>query len=64
MLSRENVSSRMRELIGVVRREGLPAACKRLGWKTISLLVAYYLVRDVTLYIVIPTLVARAVASP
>lgn len=37
-----------------IRKLGLRGASRKHGWKLIALIVSYYLVRDVTLYILIP----------
>lgn len=36
---------------------------KKYGWKIFALVIVYYLVRDTTLYIIIPFLVARHMFS-
>ena len=43
-----------------LKRDGMKTTFKRYGWKVFAVLFAYYLVRDVTLYIVIPWWVARS----
>ena len=50
----------MKEMALCIKRDGLKAAFKRYGWRMVSLVVAYYLVRDISLYIVIPYLFASA----
>jgi hypothetical protein len=39
-------------------------AYQRWGWKALAAIFVYYLVRDVTLYIIIPALVVNKVISP
>jgi hypothetical protein len=39
----------------IFKEEGLRATFRRFGWKLVVGLFTYYLVRDVTLYILIPT---------
>ena len=34
---------------------------KKYGWKAVAALVAYYLIRDLTIYVVIPYLIVRNV---
>jgi hypothetical protein len=36
---------------------------KKYGWKIIAVIFAYYLVRDVILYIILPYLIARGLIS-
>ena len=43
----------------IVKRHGLRKLLRRRGWKFIAAVIAYYLVRDSLLYIVVPLLVAR-----
>ncbi|OAI42350.1 hypothetical protein AYO41_00875 [Verrucomicrobia bacterium SCGC AG-212-E04] len=43
----------------IVKRRGLRGLLRRRGWKFIAAVIAYYLVRDSLLYIVVPLLVAR-----
>lgn len=42
-----------------LKQNGLRVTIKRYGWKFFAIIFCYYLVRDVTLYIVIPWLIAR-----
>lgn len=44
----------------IYREKGFKAVFKRYGWKLVIAIFCYYLVRDVTLYIIIPALVWRA----
>jgi hypothetical protein len=41
------------------RTQGNKALIKRYGWKIFALVFCYYLIRDVTLYILIPYLFAK-----
>ncbi len=36
---------------------------RKYGWKLVMVVVAYYLIRDVTLYIIIPLLITRRVIA-
>ena len=45
----------------IVRRHGLRALVHRRGWKFVAAVVAYYLVRDTLIYIVVPICIARGV---
>lgn len=47
----------------VLRKEGLRALFRKYGWKLVAVVVAYYIVRDVTLYILIPTFVFKSFAQ-
>lgn len=38
---------------------GIKAVIRRYGWKIFAIFFVYYLVRDVTLYILIPYLIAK-----
>lgn len=41
------------------KQEGLRALYRRYGWKLLAGLFAYYLVRDLTLYVLLPVLLVR-----
>lgn len=41
------------------RQSGFKGVVKRYGWKVFAVFFVYYLVRDVTLYILIPWLIAK-----
>lgn len=43
----------------IVKRHGLRELFRQRGWKFVAGVVAYYLVRDTLLYIVLPLCVAR-----
>lgn len=46
-----------------LKRDGIKVTFKRYGWKIFVLLFTYYLVRDVTLYIIIPWWVAKSLTQ-
>jgi hypothetical protein len=50
----------MKEMALSIKNDGIKVSFKRYGWRLLSLVVAYYLVRDISLYIVVPYLVASA----
>ena len=43
----------------IVRREGWRELLRQRGWKFFAAILAYYIVRDTVLYILIPLLLAR-----
>ena len=43
----------------IAKRHGLRELLRQRGWKFIAAVIAYYLVRDSLLYILVPLLVAR-----
>lgn len=45
------------------KEKGFKGVVKRYGWKIFAAFFAYYLVRDVTLYIIFPYLVAKHLLS-
>ena len=53
----------MKGYIKIYKEKGLKAAIKAAGWKVFVLIFMYYLIRDVTLYILIPYLIAKGVIS-
>ena len=44
----------MKEMALSIKNKGIRISFKRYGWRLVSLVVAYYLVRDLTIYILIP----------
>ncbi|MCT4624724.1 MAG: hypothetical protein N4A46_13975 [Schleiferiaceae bacterium] len=53
----------MLKYIDIYKKEGFKAAVKAAGWKVILLIIVFYLIRDVTIYILIPYLVAKGFFS-
>ncbi|KYG65128.1 hypothetical protein AZI87_11195 [Bdellovibrio bacteriovorus] len=49
----------VREAKKVFRESGLKGVIKRYGWKFFAVFFAYYLIRDVTLYILLPLYLAN-----
>ena len=45
--------------IAIVRHQGWRALLQQRGWKFFAAILAYYLVRDTILYILIPIALAR-----
>ena len=41
----------------IVREEGFKSLFRKYGWKLVAAIFVYYLVRDVTLYILLPMLI-------
>ena len=42
-----------------LKNEGMLNSYRRYGWRLVSLVVTYYLVRDVALYILLPYLITQ-----
>nr|BFD67049.1 hypothetical protein HAGR004_20710 [Bdellovibrio sp. HAGR004] len=49
----------LREAKQIFRESGLKGVIRRYGWKFFAIFFAYYLIRDVTIYILIPWYIAR-----
>ncbi len=47
--------------IEIIRTSGFKEFLRRRGWKVIAIVIAYYLIRDSILYILLPYLVAREI---
>jgi hypothetical protein len=54
----------LREVRQTVKQSGFRGALKRYGWKLVAAVFCYYLVRDVTLYLVIPYFLTKHLMSP
>ena len=57
------IKSMLAEIRKTYRAGGFKAVWSRYGWKLFAAFFVYYLVRDVTLYIIIPYLVAKHILS-
>ena len=44
-----------------LKNDGFSASFKRYGWRMISLVITYYLVRDISLYLVIPYFLSTSI---
>lgn len=53
----------LREATQTFREGGFRGTLRRYGWKLFAAFFLFYLVRDVTLYVVLPYLAARGVLS-
>lgn len=47
----------------IIKNEGVKAFIKKKGWKFFIAFILFYLVRDVTLYIILPYLIINNVVS-
>jgi hypothetical protein len=45
----------------ILRSHGIREVVRRRGWKFLAGVLAYYLVRDTLIYLVVPLLVARGI---
>ncbi|WP_413576323.1 hypothetical protein ACLVWU_18235 [Bdellovibrio sp. HCB290] len=50
----------LREVKKTFKDGGFRALRKKYGWKMFAIIISYYLVRDVTLYILIPYFVIKS----
>ena len=46
----------MKEMVFSIKHEGIRVSFKRYGWRMALLIIAYYLVRDISAYVLIPYL--------
>jgi hypothetical protein len=53
----------VREATTTFRETGFRGTLRRYGWRLFVAFLLFYLIRDVTLYIVIPVLAARGLLS-
>lgn len=49
----------IRDFRSTLRESGWRGAIQRYGWKLFAVVFVYYIIRDVTLYVILPYLVAR-----
>lgn len=53
----------IKDYVAIWKNEGFKSLLKKKGWKVVILIVAYYLIRDSILYILIPYLIAKGFIS-
>jgi hypothetical protein len=53
----------VREATATFRESGLRGTLRRYGWKLFAAFFVFYLVRDLTLYVLLPYLAARGALS-
>ena len=51
----------LREIKATFKESGLKGVTQKYGWKLFLAVFVYYLIRDVTLYVVLPYLVFKGV---
>ena len=61
--SRRRLPGFVREATATFREQGFRGILRAYGWKLFAVFFVFYLVRDVTLYIVLPYLAARGLWS-
>ncbi len=54
------INSSFTEARQIYREKGFKAVFRRFGWKLVVIIFCYYLIRDVTLYILIPYLIWKS----
>jgi hypothetical protein len=47
----------------IIKNEGVKAFVQQKGWKLLIAFILFYLIRDVTLYIIIPYLIINNIIS-
>lgn len=56
-------SGKMKEVVAVFRASGVKGLGKAYGWKVVAAFFVYYLVRDLTIYVLLPWLAARGLLA-
>lgn len=51
----------IREYVKIWKAEGFKELIRQKGWRVVAIVFFYYLIRDSTLYILIPYLIAKGV---
>ena len=51
----------IREAKSIFREKGFKGVIRRFGWKLFAVIFVYYLIRDVTLYILLPWYLASKI---
>ena len=53
----------VKEWLAILKEKGLKGFIKEKGWKIVAIFFLYYLIRDTTLYIIIPYLVINNISN-
>jgi hypothetical protein len=53
----------LKEIMTTFKESGFKAVARKYGWKLFLVVFVYYLIRDVTIYIVIPYLIYQGFAG-
>lgn len=61
--SGRTIKSLFRGILHTFRESGFKGVVKRYGWKLVAAIFLYYLIRDLTLYVLIPTLIVRKIIN-
>lgn len=56
-------SGKMKEVVAVFRSSGIRGLGKAYGWKVVAAFFIYYLVRDLTIYVLLPWLAAKGLLA-
>lgn len=56
------IFAEMKNARGVLRESGIKGLFRKYGWKFVAVVFTYYLIRDVTLYILIPMFIFKSVS--
>lgn len=56
----KNVRSILRAARDILRTRGIKGLFREYGWKFVLVIFTYYLIRDVTLYILIPMFIFKS----
>ena len=63
MVERPKIKSRTRSLFADIRSVwrvgGFRGVARKFGWKVFAVFFFYYLIRDLTIYVLVPSLVAK-----
>lgn len=58
------VFAHIKEVRETFRASGVRGALRQYGWKLIAAVFCYYLVRDLTIYVLVPYLVTKHLIDP
>ena len=53
------IFSEAKEAHQILRGEGVRALFSRYGWRLVAVIFCYYLIRDLSLYVLLPFLILR-----
>lgn len=56
-------SAGMKEAVAVFKRTGLKGLGRTYGWKVVAVFFIYYLIRDLTIYVLLPWLAAKGILA-
>lgn len=53
------ITAEVRSARQLMKKEGIKALFRKYGWKLVAVVFGYYLIRDLTIYVLLPLMLVR-----